>query len=248
MKGVVLSINPAVGIVDITHEIDPQDVTLAAYRIKAAYSYFPEGTVHVAVVDPGVGSRRAILAFEMQGHIFLGPDNGLFTRIMAAGNIGKIVRVENVDYFLTPVSRTFHGRDIFAPVAGHLSKGVALENLGPVISRDDLVYLDLPMPNYSDQGVLTGNIIMADRFGNLITNLDAECLEKVCREDQQTDVTVRVGSYTINGLSESYASAGINQPLAIIGSEGYLEISVNGGSAKEYLKTSKGDFVTVERR
>ena len=127
MKGVILSVNPAAIIVDITHHIEPQDLIQAAYIIKYSFKYFPEGTVHVVVVDPGVGSNRAVIAFEMTGHSFLAPDNGVLTLLMDDGNIGPIVRVEDSRYFLDSVSRSFPGRDILAPVAGHLSKGIKLD-------------------------------------------------------------------------------------------------------------------------
>lgn len=242
MKGVILSINPSATIIDINHHVDPQDVCQAAYLIKSAYHYFPKGTVHVVVVDPGVGSGRAIIAFEIKGHIFMSPDNGVLTPVMAVGQAESIVRIENSNFFLQSVSQTFHGRDIFAPVAAHLSMGRDIKSMGPLIDTKDLHFLDIPLPSISKKE-LVGHIITIDRFGNLITNLDTNSLEKFYDSDKKLMVTI--GQTSIKGLSESYESAGHQQPLAIIGSAGYIEIAVNCGSAKEYFKAKKGDTVKV---
>ncbi len=146
MKGVILSINPSVAIVDLTHCIDPQDTVSAAYMIESAYSYFPEKTVHVVVVDPGVGTGRAVIAAEASGRYFLAPDNGVLGLVLKSSSPAKIVRVENEEYFLTPVSRTFHGRDIFAPVAACISRGVPLERFGPSVSASGIFQPEIPQP------------------------------------------------------------------------------------------------------
>jgi len=245
MKGVILSVNPAAIIVDITHHIEPQDLIQAAYIIKYSFKYFPEGTVHVVVVDPGVGSDRAIIALEVTGHIFLAPDNGVLTLLMDEGNIGSVVRVENSCYFLESVSQTFHGRDIFAPVAGHLSKGIKIETLGTPIDKIDLERLPIKYPGISNSGELFGTVVSIDRFGNLITNIDVNSLDKLCKSGKERKLQIRIGQNKIVGLSKSYESALPQSPLALIGSRGYLEIAVNCASARRYFMANRGDIVTV---
>ncbi len=245
MKGVILSINPAAIIVDITHHIEPQDLIHAAYIIKHSFKYFPEGTVHVVVVDPGVGSDRAIIALEMTGHIFLAPDNGTLTLLMDEGNIGSIVRVEDSRYFLESVSRTFHGRDIFAPVAAYLSKGIGIKALGVPINKIGLKRLFVEHASISDSGELVGAVVFIDRFGNLITNIDEKSLDKFCKACNKKRLEFRIGQNKIIGLSKSYESALPQNPLAIIGSRGYLEIAVNCGNARSYFMADRGDTVTV---
>ncbi|MCD6224235.1 MAG: SAM-dependent chlorinase/fluorinase, partial [Deltaproteobacteria bacterium] len=172
MKGVILSINPSSTIVDITHQIAPQDIIAAAYRIKFSYKYFPEKTVHLVIVDPGVGSGRPLLAAKIQGHFFLAPDNGILTPLLDDGDIDTLVFVENSEYFLDSVSQTFHGRDIFAPVAAHISKGIDIMELGKLADIKSLARLSVEKPFIADNGELSGIIVSIDRFGNLITNID----------------------------------------------------------------------------
>ncbi|NQT10365.1 MAG: SAM-dependent chlorinase/fluorinase [Desulfobacteraceae bacterium] len=245
MKGVILSVNPAAIIVDITHHIEPQDLIQAAYIIKYSFKYFPEGTVHVVVVNPGVGSERAIIALEMTGHIFLTPDNGVLTFLMDEANIGSIVRVENSRYFLESVSRTFHGRDIFAPVAAHLSKGIGIKALGVPIDRIDLERLSVKHAGISSSGELVGTVVSVDRFGNLITNIDAKSLDKFCKACKEERLEFRIGKKKIIGLSKTYENVLPQSPLAIIGSRGYLEIAVNCGNARRYFTADRGDTVGV---
>ena len=172
MKGVILGVNPSATIIDISHRVDPQDIVEAAYRIPSYYKFFPRGSVHIIVVDPGVGSNRAIIALEMAGHVFLAPDNGVLSLLLDCGDIDSIVRVNNKDFFLTPVSQTFHGRDIFAPVGAHISLGIAVGKTGTPVDKGDLFDLDLQKPRLTDDGKLFGTIISIDRFGNLITNIE----------------------------------------------------------------------------
>ena len=245
MKGVILSINPAAIIVDITHHIEPQDLIQTAYIIKYSFKYFPEGTVHIVVVDPGVGSDRAIIALEMTGHIFLAPNNGVLTLLMDEGNIDSIVRVEDSRYFLESVSRTFHGRDIFAPVAAYLSKGIGIKALGAIINKTGLKRLFVEHASISDSGELVGAVVFIDRFGNLITNIDEKSLDKFCKACKKGELGFRIGQKKIIGLSKSYESALPQSPLAIIGSRGYLEIAVNCGNAKSCFIADRGDTVTI---
>ena len=244
MKGVILSVNPAATIVDISHGIDPQNLTQAAFMIQAILPYFPEGTVHLSVIDPGVGTDRAILALSIGGKILLAPDNGILTLLLKEKSIASVIRVKNSDYFLKPVSRTFHGRDIFAPVAAHLSKGLDINALGPPVSPDTLVKLPLSEPHISDTGELLGTIIAADRFGNLMSDIDMKTLDSFCKREYKK-LGIRIGASEIIGLSETYANVKPQQPLAIIGSRGYLEIAVNCGNAQRYFKVGKGDSVRI---
>jgi S-adenosylmethionine hydrolase len=245
MKGVILTVDPSATIVDITHHIDPQDILSAAYMLRASYRFFPKKTVHVSVVDPGVGSKRDIVALKKSGHIFVAPDNGILTPILEEGQIDSVVTVENPDFFLDILSQTFHGRDIFAPVAGHLSRGVALGELGSRKDPQRLKRLTTATPYLSSRGELVGMIISIDRFGNLITNIGAADLERMNRRQLETLPTIRIAEYTIRGISSSYQHVPHQTPLAIVGSRGYLEIAVNCGSAKDYFKAQKGEVIRL---
>jgi len=245
MKGVILSVNPSATIIDISHHIDPQDLVQAAYLIKSTYKYFPKGTVHVIVVDPGVGSDRAIVALEMRGHIFIVPDNGVSTLLMEEAEVDSIIRLDNPSYFLESVSQTFQGRDIFAPVAAHISRGVEINKLGKPIDQRDLVRLSIQKPFISDKGELIGTVVSIDRFGNLITNIELSSLEKFCEKSKEKELKVWIGESKITGLSKSYESVNSQSPLVIIGSRGFLEIAVNCGSARRHFMAAKGDTVRI---
>ena len=245
MKGVILSINPDAAIIDITHRIDAYDLIHAAYTVFSSYKYFPKGTVHVVVVDPGVGGDRAVVALEIDGHVFLAPDNGVLTLLLNERHVNTLVRVENPGFFLKPVSRTFHGRDIFAPVSAHISLGIALEKLGPLVDQTGLKKLSLPRPVISGSGELIGTIVSIDRFGNLITDIDTDIFEKFCISTSDKTPEIKIGKKKITGLSDNYESVSYQEPLMIIGSRGYLEIAVNRGSAKSCFKAEKGDSVCV---
>jgi S-adenosylmethionine hydrolase len=245
MKGVILSIDPDATIIDITHQIDPQDLVQAAYTITSSYTYFPKGTVHVVVVDPGVGSDRAILALALEGHIFLAPNNGVLTLLLREGRVESLVHVDNSDFFLETVSQTFHGRDIFAPIAGRLSKGLDIHALGDQFNHKNLVSLPLRQPYLSEKGEWIGAIVWIDRFGNLITNIDQNSLDKFCRANPQKKILFQIGDHKITGLSRNYASVKAQSPLAVIGSRGYLEIAINCGDAGKYFSAQKGDLVRV---
>jgi len=245
MKGVILSVNPSATIIDISHQIDPQDLVQAAYFIKSYHEYFPKGTVHVVVVDPGVGSDRAIIALEMKGYTYLVPDNGVLTLIMEGGNIDSIICVDNSSYFLGFVSQTFHGRDIFAPVAAQLSMGGEIKKLGTPIGQRDLVRLSVPKPFLADKNELVGTVVSIDHFGNLITNIDLNSLEMLYSSSQAKGLEIMIGESKITGLSKSYNRAKSQKPLAIIGSRAFLEIAVNGGSARRHFMAEKGDTIRV---
>ncbi|MEA3437452.1 MAG: SAM-dependent chlorinase/fluorinase, partial [Thermodesulfobacteriota bacterium] len=245
MKGVILSFNPSAVIVDITHHIDPHDLVQAAYTIYSSYRYFPQGTVHVVVVDPTVGSDRKIIAFKIKDHFFLAPDNGVLTLLINKGKINSIARIDNISYFLDPVSRTFHGRDIFAPVSAHLSMGVPIKKLGTPVAQNKLICLSILKPYFSDNGEIFGSIVSIDHFGNLITNINIDDLEKINNTVPGKKLCINVGRYKISGLSQNYSSTVSGHPLAIIGSRGYLEISVNVGNAAIHFMVEKGDIVRI---
>lgn len=244
MKGVILSINPDAAIIDLTHHIDPQDIEQAAYIIDAAYRFFPEKTVHVVVVDPGVGGDRKIIAARSGSFFFIAPDNGVLTLIMEQAGFDEIVKVENPGYFLDKISLTFHGRDIFAPVSAHVSAGLDINKLGKPLKQEELVRIKLQKPFLSAQEELTGKIIASDRFGNLMTNIRPDDFENFLKTDSD-NIKISIGRHRMTGLARSYDSTAPQHPLAIVGSRGFIEIAVNQGNAMEYFGVEKGDGVRI---
>ncbi len=245
MKGVILTINPQATIVDITHRIGSQDVAQAAFTIDASYRYFPAGSVHLVVVDPGVGTGRGLLVLKMRNHFFIAPDNGILTLLLADGGLTALIRLTNADFFLHPVSRTFHGRDIMAPVAAHLSNGVELSKLGPGMDPHEAVRLADLQARLLQNGQIIGKIVAIDHFGNLISNVETRQLAGYGQTGPLTRLTIKIGSHVIHGLSETYGDVQSDTPLALIGSRGYLEIAVNCGNAARMLKARRGDTVRV---
>ncbi|MFQ6093680.1 MAG: S-adenosyl-l-methionine hydroxide adenosyltransferase family protein [bacterium] len=239
MKGVILSINPQAVVVDITHEIEAQDVMGAAFVLSHSCRSFPEGTVHIAVVDPGVGSARRPILLQTKRYFFVGPDNGLFSFVSDLDDTVRAIELTEPKYFLSPVSDTFHGRDIFAPVAAYLSLGVDPDELGPELK--DYQRIPFPEPAVSEEGI-EGQVVHIDRFGNLITNIDRRIFNDVVGEGR---VRIELGPVRVEGVSHSYSEVGEGSPLAIFGSSGYLEISVNRGSAWQRLRLKRGDPVQV---
>lgn len=233
MKGVILGRLWSARIVDLTHEIAPQAVRQAALVLESSWRWFPPGTVHTAVVDPGVGTDRAVVLLESGGHFFLAPDNGLLGFLAASPWTGR--RVERPDLYLQPVSQTFHGRDVFAPVAAYLAGGGDPAALGPPLTS--FAGEPLPEPRPVAGGV-EAEILAVDRYGNLITSLRPSRLAGRCR--------IHAGGVCIEELSPSYASAPAGALLAIAGSSGRIEISVNGGDAAQRLGLSVGDRIVVE--
>jgi S-adenosylmethionine hydrolase len=236
MKGVILSINPDVRLVDISHLIGVGSVFQASRLICETFHYFPEGTVHMAVVDPSVGSKRRLIGLEAEAHFFVGPDNGIFWPVIK-DHKGKIVHLTESRYFLPPVSHTFHGREIFAPVAAHLSLGVDLEIMGMLIK--DPVELNLPSA-YIDEGILTGQIIRVDNFGNLITNIHRTEFERFIDSAQPV---IEVGNLVVKGLSRIYADTEEGKPLALINSSNWLEIAIDLGRASEYIGVDSEEII-----
>lgn len=233
MKGVILSINPHAEIVDITHNIEPQNIMSATFVLSACYRDFPAGTIFVCVVDPGVGSERRAMAVASNGYTFVGPDNGIFSLVLA--DDAKSVSIEYERFFQMPVSPTFHGRDIFAPVAAHLSAGADLEDLGPVI--DDPVMLPDIHSRRSSENVIEGRIIHVDHFGNIVTNITAA--------EAGSTFKLEIAGRSITERREFYAGAEPGEPFAIGGSAGFIEVSIKGGSAAKDLNVTAGTSVKV---
>ena len=263
MKGVILNINPDTQIVDITHAIPPQDIHEAAFTIHAAYRYFPKDTVHVIVVDPGVGSNRQAIVCQTDSTFFVCPNNGVLSYLLQDIEtektcIPEAVNIENPAYLLPQISNTFHGRDIFAPVAAHLSLGVSLTNIGTPIH--DLIRLPFPTIQSSND-TLSGQIIKVDSFGNLITNISVEMLTSflfsstpneslvgaLCKHADTIKFEIRIDNTCFKKLNSSYAESEAGKPLAIIGSFGLLEVAINMGNASARLGLKRGDTVIVRR-
>lgn len=242
MKGVILSIHPGASIVDITHEIPPQDIRAAAFNLLAVYKDFPTGTIHVAVVDPGVGSARRGIIIECAGQFFVGPDNGLFSWICDREKKFRAIHLSNQEFFRHPVSDTFHGRDIFAPVAAALSNGVALEEFGPVI--DNLSRLESLEPERGEGGVTEAMIIHIDRFGNCVTNLTRDDL---AGDEIAAGAKLIIKGREVSAIRSCYAdSGGIPGELCgVLGSAGFLEIAARDSSAARILGAQRGDPVLV---
>ena len=248
MKGVILSIDPVARIVDLCHHIPPQDTMAAALMIRAAYTNFPLNTIHVVVVDPGVGSGRKIIAVKHNGHLFVAPDNGVLTGVVTSGGDSEIVQVENGDFYQKPVSHTFHGRDIMAPAAAHLSKGVAMKLLGRSLSLENIVTIHIPASRFIDPTKIEGTILAVDHFGNLMTNIHATDIMALEGTQGKGHLVVELRGTRIQGVGKSYCGAGGEKhPLAVLGSRGFLEIAVNKGNAQAHFSAEKGDQVIVFR-
>ncbi|MFC1839663.1 S-adenosyl-l-methionine hydroxide adenosyltransferase family protein [Thermodesulfobacteriota bacterium] len=237
MKGVILSINKNAVVVDITNSINTGAIFQAAGILKETYKYFPEGTVHVAVVDPGVGSKRKLMAFETENHFFVGPDNGLFWPILETAENPVVVELSEEKYFLKHISRTFHGRQVFAPVAAHLSMGVEVSQLGQPIT--DPVAISMPRPHVSDK-TLFGEVIRVDNFGNIITNISDKDLIEFIRG---STAVIRIGDLKIEGLSRIYTDADEGELIAVLNSSDLLEIAVNMGRASQYIGMEPNEII-----
>jgi len=239
MKGVILRIHPHAAIVDLTHGIPSGDIRAGAFALAAGYRYFPRGTIHVAVVDPGVGGPRAGIVVQTAEYFFVGPDNGVLSLALRREKVKTIRRLENARCFLQPVSNTFHGRDLFAPVAAHLSRGLRCPRLGPVFK--DHVRLSWPQCAVPP-GALRGEVICLDRFGNAITNIENEHVSPA------DAVGMFVRGQAFVPVKSFYQAVPKGKPVAVPGSSGFLEIAVNGGNAARRLKLKIGTAVLVKRR
>jgi S-adenosylmethionine hydrolase len=244
VKGVILSANPAAVVVDITHELPPQDIAAAAFTLLVAYRLFPAGTVNVAVVDPGVGSARRAILLQSAGRFFVGPDNGIFSYVYEQeereGAAPKIFKLNNPKYFRHPVSPTFHGRDVFAPVAAALSLGVAPGKLGTPAT--DIVRLPPLEPVVSGSGKIKGRIIHIDHFGNCVTNITPRELSP---EMIVAGAQLRHGRKVIKSFRGHFAENSPGELFGIWGSAGFLEIAAANRSAAKLLQAKRGDAVVV---
>ena len=246
MKGALLSVNPDARVVDITHEVPAHDIESGAFTLLAAFETFPAGTVHVAVVDPGVGSARRAIAVEGAGQLFVGPDNGLFGYVYERVGEFRVFNVVNENFFRARVSTTFHGRDVFAPVAGALSLGTKPEELGPEVK--DFVRLPFASPAREDSKTLAGRVIHVDRFGNCVTNVAPRDFGDRGEAASSRFGRVRVAGREITSVRTHFAegSESSGEPFAVWGSAGLLEIAVYCDSAARLLGVSRGDAVEVE--
>lgn len=243
LKGVILKINPDVTIVDITHNVTPFDLLDGALAIGSAYSYFPPKTVHVVVVDPGVGTERRPLLVSAANQYFVAPDNGVLSMVYEREPEGLVVRNANAaHYYLQPVSKTFHGRDIFAPVAAWLTKGWQTSGMGDEI--EDYKRFSLPRPKEAD-GVVKGVILRADSFGNLITNFRQEDLPEGAAQDGA--IKLQIGTQAVSRFVETFAQGNGTEPFAYLGSSGFVEIGVNKGNAARTLGLGRGTVVVLTK-
>jgi S-adenosyl-L-methionine hydrolase (adenosine-forming) len=241
MKAVVLGIHPEVTLVDISHEIPPHDVLTAALELAASYKYFPVGTIFLVVVDPGVGSARRGIAADTGDHRFVAPDNGVLTAVLRESPPRRVVELTERRYARPTVSKTFEGRDRFAPAAGWLAKGVDLSALGR--PAGDIHHLSIPVPAIGSD-VVTGEVLRIDRFGNLVTNIDRKVFEKFA---QSASIEVTAGTHHIGRVVATYADAAAGEVCALFGSTDHLEIAVNAANAAERLELSRGAAVSIRR-
>lgn len=242
MKGVIKSISPTADVVDVCHEIERHSIAEAAFTLRNAAPYFPPGTVHCVVVDPGVGGDRAAIVVETNRFRFVAPDNGVIDYALEGQEIRQVVRIEDERYLLAPVSRTFHGRDVFAPVAGYLDAGVAPAEFGPVV--DDFMRLQPSTPSRLGASEALGHILHIDRFGNLITDLHESFLAELMSATRRQFFRLQVRDHEVRRLVDSYAEGRPGELIALVGSTGFLEISINQGSARDALDiTEGGEFI-----
>jgi S-adenosyl-L-methionine hydrolase (adenosine-forming) len=242
MKAAILGICPDAVLVDVTHGVDKFNVRAGAFMLASAAPYFPRGSVHVAVVDPCVGTHRQPIIIETETAFFVGPDNGLLILAAESAGLKQMVRIESKRLMLQHVSSTFHGRDIFAPAAAHLANGASLEEFGPKITK-------VVKPEFTEvahtKGTLVGEVLHVDDFGNIITNIHAKDISSF----RENLIQVEVASHACNHmrLTTTYADAKLQEPIAIIGSHNYLEIALNQGDAAAKFGAKAGDKITVSR-
>jgi hypothetical protein len=239
MKGVILSVNSAATIVDISHAVPAQDITRGALVLEDTTPWFPADTIHVAVVDPGVGTGRSILYARIGLQQYIAPDNGLLSRLMARTKASMVLRLTEAEYWLPKVSYTFHGRDIMAPVAAHLSRGLDPRKLGPAAGQLDL--LDLPLPQVVDERI-RGEVILIDSFGNLVTNISYDLLAGKPNDNR---ACVVCGIYETFGIYHTYGEQAPGMLVALIGSAGRLELAISGDNAAARMGVSVGTPVVV---
>jgi S-adenosylmethionine hydrolase len=248
MKGVMLGICPDITIVDITHDIEPHDVLGGALQLAGAFRYFPAGTIFVVVVDPGVGSARRGLAADVGDYRFVAPDNGVLSAVFRDAPPKRVVELTERRYARPTVSRTFEGRDRFAPAAAWLAKGIQLSALGRVVSQP--VVLDIPQAR-TEADALEGSVLLIDRFGNLVTNVDRRAFDRFVHADSgasSAEIELTVGGVPIPRIVATYADIHAGEACALFGGTDHLEIALNAGSAAETLGVTRGAAVLLRRR
>jgi hypothetical protein len=244
MKGVILGINPDAVLIDLCHGTAPYDPLLAGFLLSTSYRYFPKGTIHVAVVDPGVGGPRRPILAQCDGHFFVGPDNGVFGPLADKGGPLRVRAITASQYFLHPVSGTFHGRDLFAPVAARLSLGADPATFGEPIG--DYVRMSLPRPSWVGAFSIRGQVLHVERFGNLVTNIARADLEMLAAGSTLGALLVEATDRTVP-VVDHYGQVAPGAPGAVVGSADYLEIFVREGDASRLLSLGNGSGVTVSR-
>jgi len=242
MKGVILSICPGAKIVDISHEVEKFNLRMGAFFLASAAPYFPKNTIHLAVVDPGVGTKRRAIIIETERSLYVGPDNGILILSAQTEGIANVYHITNKRYMLPNVSRTFHGRDVFAPVAAHLANNVKPKEFGPKIESYEKPSFTKPIVKGRE---IAGEILHIDGFGNIITNIPASLIEKI-NLTEGCSLKIEVGKKMLKlKLCKAYGETEKGAPLAIIGSHNFLELSVNMGNASEKLGIKQGELVKI---
>ncbi len=234
MKAVISRINPSASVIDLTHEIDSFDILEASLVLNSSYKYFPKYTIFVCVVDPGVGTKREALIVQTQNYFFIAPNNGILTLPLKTEKILKIVKIENPEFMLKTDTNTFHGRDVFAPAAAYLSRGIPMENFGKELPKKDLIKINFPEPKVQN-GKIIGEILRFDKFGNALTNLDK--LPKRFK--------AKIKNYEIKKVCKNFLEGDKNNPNLIKGSFGFYEIFVPLENAKERFSLRKGDKIEI---
>lgn len=244
IKGVMLWINPKANVVDITHNIPPHDILEAAFIINNAYRHFPPKSIHIIVVDPGVGSARRPLLVCTENHFFVAPDNGVLTFILEQEHIEESYELSAKHYWRGIPSETFHGRDIFAPVAGWLSKGILPNNFGE--AADNLKKIEIPTPKPLDDRRILGKVIHIDRFGNAVLNVDMDYLIRMDRDILKSSFRLKSGNVTISDFKKNYSEAEPGKPFFLFNSSNYLEIAMNQSPAASILNLKRGSEILIE--
>ena len=238
MKGVIKSINPDAEVVDVSHGVRPHNVSEAAFILRNSYSYFPSGSIHTVVVDPGVGSKRHAIVVKTPRYRFVGPDNGVLSYAIDNEEIETTVKIENQEYLLAPISETFHGRDVFALVSAYLSLGVEPEEFGTRLK--EIVRLTPSVPRRISDREIVGHILCVDPFGNLITDVTAQVIEELFKSSKASRLRILIRDREVVRICHTYSDGKENEVISLIGSSGHLEISINRGRAKDVLGMEEG--------
>ncbi len=239
MKGVILKISPEINIIDLTHGIQPQEVGEGAFILSSAYPFFPDGTIHICVVDPGVGSKRRAIIIETEKYVFVGPDNGIFAYVYLREPNVRVISITQTDYMLPQISNTFHGRDIFASVAAHIANGVPISRFGPEVTDYHTGLISIPVVK---DNIICARVLHIDHYGNIITNVGKSLFTETTKNKK---FQIRLAAMTIDRIRNSYDEVNIGSFLAIWGSVDQLEIAVNKGNAAKLIGVLQGDPVEI---